>query len=584
MNRGVLRSFRKLSHPAVLAMTALTALEGLSAMPSDEGRHHYAQFICSKFALGDRAVPEEVRKRLEPPGREEAKDVEGRLWRTSTRGLLEIDATGARKLWAGKDGLPVRSLTGLATGPEGRVWMGSPEGAVCFHPDGPPQRRWFYFWGKRYLEDNEVQSIVAERGQAWIRTRTGISLIAFRPYDLEQKSALFIDRLEQRHNRYGYAADCALLRPGDAASFRPEPSDNDGLWTAIYVAAECYRYAVTQSPEALRSARASLTALTRLESITGIPGFPARALIRKGDYRVPEGEWHWTADGEWEWKGDTSSDELVGHFFAYSLAYDLLPDESDRAAIRPVVARLANHLLEHGLNLVGPGGRITRWGRYSPGYFETPDGRVDRALNSLEILSHLRVAYQVTREEKFLRAYRRLVNELGYLRNVTSFATEAPVEVNYSDEELAFLAFYPVLKLEDDPGLRKQYVQALEGLWNRTRDEENPLWNFIFAVGSGSKDESAQRDSLDSLERIPLDTISWTVRNSQRLDLTMDGSRGRFGEKQSRRAIPPNERAMMKWNGNPFELDGGNGGRSEDDGAFFLLPYWLGRYHNLLSP
>jgi len=39
----------------------------------------------------------------------------------------------------------------------------------------------------------------------------------------------------------------------------------------------------------------------------------------------------------------------------------------------------------------------------------------------------------------------------------------------------------------------------------------------------------------------------------------------------------------MKWNGNPFIVDGGNGGYSEDDGAFFLLPYWMGRSHGFLS-
>jgi hypothetical protein len=38
----------------------------------------------------------------------------------------------------------------------------------------------------------------------------------------------------------------------------------------------------------------------------------------------------------------------------------------------------------------------------------------------------------------------------------------------------------------------------------------------------------------------------------------------------------------MKWNGNPFRIDGGNLGRTEDDGAFFLLPYWMGRYLGLL--
>lgn len=43
-----------------------------------------------------------------------------------------------------------------------------------------------------------------------------------------------------------------------------------------------------------------------------------------------------TVDGEvwhdsfsepgWKWKGDTSSDEVVGHMFAYTLIYDLITD------------------------------------------------------------------------------------------------------------------------------------------------------------------------------------------------------------------------------------------------------------------
>ena len=46
--------------------------------------------------------------------------------------------------------------------------------------------------------------------------------------------------------------------------------------------------------------------------------------------------------------------------------------------------------------------------------------------------------------------------------------------------------------------------------------------------------------------------------------------------------LPPDERPVMRWNANPFEIDGGDGGNSEDDGAAFLLPYWLGRYQKLL--
>lgn len=554
-------------------------------LAEEPATHKYLQIFVQQFSLSSREVPGSIVAQLSAPGRKEITRRDGVRWRATPQGLLRMAPEGRTEVWTGKQGLPVRSLTALAAGPDGILWIGSAEGAACFKPNEPPATagRWFYFWGRRYLPDNSVENIVPEEGGAWMRTHTGIARIEFKPFDLDQKSALFIQRLQARHNRYGYVADCDLLRPGDLASCRPAPSDNDGLWTAIYVAAECFRYAVTRSPEALRNARLSLAALMRLESITGIPGFPARALIRRGDYRDPEGEWHWTPDGEWEWKGDTSSDELVGHFFAYYVAGALLPDVSDRAAVGLVAGRIATHLLDHGLNLVGPGGRVTTWGKYSPEYFQTPDGRVDRALNSLEILSHLRVAYHLTREQRFLRAYHRLAGELGYLGNVTEFATQAPLEVNYSDEELTFLSFYPLLSLEDDPHLKREYQRALEGLWRRTRNENNPLWNFIYAAGTGVTKGYDQQEALETLERIPLETICWTVKNSQRIDLELDPRRGRFEEKQSWRAIPPDQRRVMKWNGNPFELDGGNGGRSEDDGAFFLLPYWLGRYHRLVK-
>src|SRR5713101_1962073 len=63
-------------------------------------------------------------------------------------------------------------------------------------------------------------------------------------------------------------------------------SDNDGLWTAIYVAAESFRYKVTGEADARVCARQGMSALMRLEAITGIPGFPARSFIKVG----PPGE------------------------------------------------------------------------------------------------------------------------------------------------------------------------------------------------------------------------------------------------------------------------------------------------------
>ena len=95
---------------------------------------------------------------------------------------------------------------------------------------------------------------------------------------------------------------------------------------------------MTRGDAALQRAMLSLTALARLESITSRPGFPARSFRHRGEPRRPDGEWHWTEDREWEWKGDTSSDEIVGHFYAFAVAHRLLPEGELKAALRQTAA------------------------------------------------------------------------------------------------------------------------------------------------------------------------------------------------------------------------------------------------------
>jgi len=85
-----------------------------------------------------------------------------------------------------------------------------------------------------------------------------------------------------------------------------------------------------------------------------------------------------------------------------------------------------------------------------------------------------------------------------------------------------------------------------------------------------------------TLYRMPMDTIEWTVRNSHRQDITWAAASDRFRRREALTLLPPDERPVMKWNGNPFVVDGGGGGHGEDDGAAFLLPYWMGRYHKFI--
>ena len=72
------------------------------------------------------------------------------------------------------------------------------------------------------------------------------------------------------------------------------------------------------------------------------------------------------------------------------------------------------------------------------------------------------------------------------------------------------------------------------------------------------------------------------MQNGDRRDLG-EVITNRFGRRRSRFVLPVAERRIMRWNGDPYELDSGGDGRERDDGAFILLPYWMGRYHRFLK-
>jgi hypothetical protein len=470
--------------------------------------------------------------------------------------------------------------TARAVASDGAVWYGTPHGVTRVDPKAEPRDRNQYFAGKRYLRDDEVQQLAADQAAGmWVRTQTGVSHIELRTMTLAAKAALFEERVHARHDRHGLVSPSNLGVPGDVSTNQMRDDDNDGLWTSMYAAAECFRYAVTHSPAALANAAKSTEAVLFLEEIAGKRGFPARSYIRKGEPMPDSGEWHWTPDGQYYWKGDTSSDEIVGHFFLYGVATDLLPDPALKKRIGETAARIMDHIVDHGYYLVDGNGKPTTWARWSQTYFHQEPG--DSALNSMELLSFLKTAAHVTGNAKYAKEYRKAAMDLGYARLATRYK-ELREEINYSDEELAMLSFYNLFRYETDADLLDRYYRpALNEWWENIAREENPLWTFICAMAQ-PKAPVDMASAVWTLYRMPADTIEWTVKNSDRDGVTMDRATDRFQRLQAMTRLPPDERPVMKWNSNPFDIDGGSDGRGEDDGAAFLLPYWMGRYHGML--
>ena len=476
--------------------------------------------------------------------------------------------------------LPHSDITVITAAPASEIWIGARQGLVRLHRD---LRSREYFAGKRWLPDDHVTGIGFDGQATWVETPAGYARISYVPMTLVEKSRAFVARVQARHVRWGLTSDSRLQVPGDLASNQTVSSDNDGLWTAIYVAAESFRYKVTGDADARVNARQGMNALMRLESITGIPGFPARSFIKVGtDLQPSDGEWHDTPDRQWRWKGDTSSDEIVGHYFAYPIYYDLVAAEEEKPALRGAIERITTHILEHNYQLVGPRGR-TRWGWWGPDViWEDPD---ETGLRALHLLSHLRVAIHMAAQEprraQFTAAYRELIDRHKYHWLTRNQKIMVPGTINHSDDELAFLSYYPLLRYETDLALIAVYRQSLERSWQIERPERNPLWNVIYAAGSGASDYD--RDAaLRTLREIPMDQIQWSVRNSHRRDVPIDPLADRFKRPQALIVLPYDELPMSKWNGNPYALDGTREGRTEDDGAYFLLPYWMGRFHKLL--
>src|SRR5258706_10231300 len=104
--------------------------------------------------------------------------------------------------------------------------------------------------------------------------------------------------------------------------------------------------------------------------MTGIAGFPARAVWAKSErgHKAMHGsggypaEWHDTRDGNFEWKGDTSSDELCSHFYAVGLFLELVAQGDEIRQAKTHLTRIADHLIEHGWQLLDSDGKPTRWG------------------------------------------------------------------------------------------------------------------------------------------------------------------------------------------------------------------------------
>ncbi len=537
-------------------------------------------------------------------------DAAGNVWVGTDKGICVYDDKG---YWLDSEntlGLPSASITGMTTDCDGNRYYATTTGLIYQH-----NGILTYYGYKRWLPNPYATDVaVSKDGKTiCVATKGGLSIIEKKMMTLEEKAIYFRNMAEKYNTRKdGYSRKRTLERCGvlDENEGYVEVSDNDGLWTGLYLSGLCYEYAVTKNEEVLKLARRSLDAMIKLTTITEKEGFTARALRYSDEYEFQQAdnieEWTLVQNGEIEWLGETSSDEMTGHFYTYANYYDLCANEEEKKRIAEVVRKIMDHIIENDFHLVDIDGKPTTWANWNPSDLNNNHKWIyEKGTNSLEILSFLKTTEHMTGDKKYAKIFDDLLSNYHYGMNVMQYRIPDG-HVLHIDDQLCFTTIVPLLRYVKDPSVRSLITMGLTHHWKDERVEKNALFNIVYGTLTG---ESCDLDVvIDELIDYPLDLISWEVYNSHRDDLNWNHEPEALGlVPQLYEPLEPHERRICNNDGNRFVCDcgcedilniikednpnsrpmfpgvGSTKGMDLEVGINYMHPYWMARYHGMIK-
>jgi hypothetical protein len=400
-----------------------------------------------------------------------------------------------------------------------------------------------------------------------------VSIAGMEPIHASEGDAIAIStNIQQFHMPYGTILDPIF------ASSDPESPDyssivsytragDSAIWTGHYLAAEAFRFHVTQSPDALGAVWQALLGIGALLDVTGTDVL-ARCLVPADSpyaaaIQAEEGGhgiyYNTLGDRTYFWVGNTSRDQYSGALFGLSVAYDLIEDSDVRAFIQAIVTRLLSFLLRNDWNVVMPDGSV------STTFLHRPDQQ----------LAFLQIGRRIN-PEQFSETYAAHRNRYAALVDWPIRFDNIDDHNSYHKFNLNYINMYSLIRLEEgeSPYLRR-YVDAYNLLRRRTEQHANAHFNVVDRALAG------ENDIRDAETAILMEEWLQRPRRDYFVDL-----QDRYAACDDNRAcspIPVNERVNTDflWQRSPFQLYGGGGGAIETAGIDYLLPYWMGRYYGL---
>jgi hypothetical protein len=310
----------------------------------------------------------------------------------------------------------------------------------------------------------------------------------------------------------------------------------------------------------------------------------ARGFVEWADTSIFRSEGH-KGTGNYEgyvWNGDVSRDQYTGVFFGLGTAYQIMQSPETQERIAELTASLAKHIMDNNLRIIDVDVEPTRYGNFRVG-FPYVDG-----FAAILALSSMRLAHGITGNDTFERYYKEYLIQKKRYHKIGRRWLRRGLKLlrNHINYNLAFLAFFNLIRFETNAQLRSLYIGLLDKVWRDIRHDLNSFFNFIHHGLLGRTDSDAIRDAVESLRLFPIPLNNRAVRNSEDPDIPKSFFRDRKKRKQSKRALPMDRRVPnnFMWKENPRRLDGGADNGRVFHPAGYLIAYWMGRYYDFIPP
>ena len=325
---------------------------------------------------------------------------------------------------------------------------------------------------------------------------------------------------------------------------------DSALWTGAWLAAEAFRYKVTQSSDALNNVKTALAGLKLLSDVTGDNRLARCVVNSSSPYAAgiqnEEAANTIHPNPPLFWVDNTSRDEVVGAFFGLGAAFDLVDDAGVRSDISDVATRLLGFISRH---------------QWSP----NDDLSNTFLIRPEELQMLLQVARHINPSNGISGPLIVLPVNVGVLVDVNDNSS-------YFKFNLDFMTFYNLIRYQDNGANRAAYQIVRD----YTASHQNAFFDIVDRAIRGP-DVARDQEMANLLAQ-------WLLRS--RRDFGIDNSRqvAVCGQDACAPiAVPVRVPTDFLWQRSPFQLAGGGSGVVESAGIDYILPYWMARYYGVIA-